>query len=1476
MRGDLAVPGARAVLIGTGRHDPGSDLPELPTVDATLDGLEHALHDVCGMAAERVTRVPGAAGPDEVVAAVEEAVLAATGPVLLSYVGHGLLGPRDELYLATHASRSAGHIAGAVPYRTLRDLLGEASHGSLVVLDCCFSGRARTPGTGGGARQPFASARPRGSLLLASASHYQLSFAPPGEPHTLFGGRLLRLLTEGDPTGPPWLTADRVFAVLDREFADGRVRPSRQSEGTLGELVIARNRAAPEPGPDEEGARAEPPADVPCPYPGLEPFRAEESRHFFGRDELNERLLDAVTGPGDGPVVLVGASGAGKSSLLRAGLLAGLERRHLERRHAEGDPEVPWPAVLLPAPGERPLDALAEVWAGATGRARDDVRDALDEGRLPPALPGRPACGLLVVDQFEEVFAHRVDPHERGSFIAALAGGGGTGARPRVVLGLRADHYGSCLAHPDLERALERGQLTVAPMRERELRTAVDGPAAVAGLRLERGLTERLLHDLREGRPGDDTAGALPFLAHVLRETWQRRSGTRLTLAGYEAVGGIWRSVATTTEDLYEELDDEQRATLRKLLPRMVHLAPDGTGIRSAVRDRVPLATLLDGLPPNARDLCDRLAERRLITVDRDSAQIAHEALLREWPQLRRWIEQDAATLLLRQELRAVADVWHAAERDPAYLYRGSRLQEVLELGELPERERVFVAASEETEERERHREARGVTALRRSLGAVAVALCLALIATAVAWVQLGNANEQRRNAEQQGELATHRALLAQAESARATDPRESLRLAMAAHALRPTAEAREALYTTLATQPFRGADQLETADDASAFPGVTVLGADGRTLAGLSDEEDLALWDVGPGSDRRAPLAHLPCRTDSYSGEPLALGGPDSATLATLCGDGAVSLWDIAGFAEGAEPERLASLGIEGASGEPTAVGLSPDGGTLAAIGWEHESGETLVLWDISDPRSPRRLSVTEEEDHASAVTFGPDGRTLAVQGFEGVRVWDVSDPARPRAGGWVDEAFRAAVVFSADGGLLAVGEDRAIRLFDVNSPGDPEELAEWTAHTETIGTLAFSPDGRRLASAGFDPNIALWDVRDPREPVEETRLMGHGYIVEALAFDPEGRSLLSVDGIAFETIRWDLADLRGIDIVPEPILGTARAWPTGGGGTTLAVGQGPEVRLLDMTDPAAPGVVATLRGRPESGVIDVAFSADGGLLAALHGDGELALWNVTDPAEPRQLGQLDVEEGVVDSLALSPDGSLLAHRGDNVLVWDVSDPARPSEVASFESTASVGDLAFLPDNRRLLIPESTGVSLWDVSTGDAVELDRAQRPGDPAVLAPDGATVVTEGWLGSIESNNLLLWDVEGPGAPEVVGSTEPGGDVMSHLAFHPGGDLVLGAANDGTVRVWAVGERAEPHVAFRLPTHEDAVLDAVFSPDGRYLVTASGGGSFVYDLGDHPAIAADTVGMACRVAGGGLHAWEWAELAPDIPFRESCPAG
>ncbi|WP_129843659.1 caspase family protein [Streptomyces sp. RFCAC02] len=1415
MTGGLAAPGVRAVLVGTGGHVPGSELQRLPSVDTTLDDLRTALSEVCGMDPRHITRVPARATPAEVIAAVEEARDRAAGPVLFHYAGHGLLGPRDELYLATHGGRSARHIAQAVPYRTLRDLLGEAPHGSIVVLDCCFSGRATAPPADGGARNPFATARPRGSFLLTSASHYALSFAPEGERHTLFTGRLLRLLTEGDPAGPPWLTADGLHAALDRAFADdGRVRPARHSEGTLGSLVIARNRAY-APAPTAAG-EAEPPADVPCPYPGLEPFRTEDSAHFFGRDDLAARLLDAVDGDG-GPVVLVGASGAGKSSLLRAGLLAGLAAR----RHA----------LLLPAPGEHPMRALTALWAEATGRPTDEVRSALDAGRPPDALPGRPAPSVLVVDQFEEVFTRCADPRERAAFVAALAGAG-----PRVVIGLRADHYGSCLDHPELERALSHA-ITVPPMREADLRAAVENPAAAAGLVIEPGLTERLLHDLREGRPAADAGGAMPFLAHALRGTWLRRSGTRLTLAGYEATGGIWRSVATTGEDLYTSLPADGRRTARELLLRLVHLPPDGGA--AVPRHRVPLADLPDG----SEEIRDRLARARLLTVGRDTAQMAHEALLRAWPRLRRWIEEDAAALLVRQRLRAAAAEWDAAGRDAAFLYRSGRLEAALGLAGLSTVEREFLAAGEEAAAGERRRETRRRRILRRAAGGLVLALVMTIAATVVAV-------RQQRAAEEQQELATARALIAEAGTLRTDDPRRALALGLAAHALEPSAETRRSLFETL-SGPFRGSSALPYTGNATFSP-------DGRTLA-LPGLDDVSLWDVGGLPVPDAPAARLPCRW-SAPDRPL-IGGPDGRTLAAPC-DGKVTLWDMG--APGEEPRRLASLGVDGLPGGARAVALSDDGTMLAAVGWrdEEDAGEeggALVLWDVTDPRQPRRLSVTEGVEGADGVVLGPDGRTLATVsdriGSSGLVLWDLTDPGRPRPGDRV--AADEGAVFSRDGGLLVTGRSRFVTLVDVTSPGRAEVLAEWPVTTDFVTAFAFSPDGARLATGGFGGTLTLWNLDDPREPRREAAMGGHRTGIDALAFDRDGRSLSSAGGD--ELRRWDLAAAARVvatTAVGVPALDMALSRD----GAVLAVNRVDELQLWDMTDPAALRRIAVLPAR-EGGTSDLALSADGTVLAAAYSEA-VELWDVADPAAARRVGELPVGTDVFPAVAFAPDAPLLSLCGTDLGLWDVSDPAAPARTASLTDTSYCsGTVTFSPDGSRLLVRTVEGdTSLWDYGAGRSGLVPLTGGLGeDDGIFSPDGTLVATASYL----------WDVRDPGDPEALGRT--GG---TPLAFHPDGTLLAAVGERGTVELWSVTDTRRPHEASGL-VHSAAVDDMLFTPDGHAL-TLSDSNLYTWDLGDLPVIAADTVGMACRLTDGGFGSFEWAAYVPDVPFRESCPSG
>ncbi len=1504
MTDGLAARGGRVVLIGTGTFHPDSGLTELGSVDDTLNDLARALHEAGGVAADSITRVPAEADATEVVATVEAAVHSATGPLVLYYAGHGLLGPGDELYLATRFSLSDRSVAGAVPYRTVRDLLGEAAGGSLVVLDCCFSGIAKRP-KGRAAPDPFVSAHPRGSFLLTSASHHALSFAPEGERHTLFSGRLIRLLTDGDATGPPWLTADRLHIALERHFADdARVRPTRQSEGTLGALPLVRNRSYEVP---DEG-RVEPPADLPCPYPGLEPFRIEDSGHYFGREDLVRRLLTAVRA--GGPVVVVGASGAGKSSLLRAGLLAGLARPP-----ARDDAGTPWSALLLPAPGCHPLTTLAELWARATGRRVPAVRRALEQGVFLPPRAGRTACRLLVVDQFEEVFTHCDDDVERAAFIAVLAGDGAA-PRPQVVLGLRADHYGDCLDHPALERALRRGQLNVPPMSEEELRAAIERPAAAAGLKLGDGLADRLMQDLGENLLGDHGTGALPFLAHALRETWLRRAGVQLTLAGYQATGGIWQSMSRTGEDLYNELTEENRSVLRELLLRMVHLPPNGTG--AVIRHPIPLASLLDGLPSGARDVRARLERARLITVDQDTAQIAHESLLRAWTRLREWVTEDAAALLQRQRLRVATEEWQAAGRDPAFLLHGSRLQNALELrtpgarAPLTEPQHQFLAESEAAARGAQRRERRRLRVLRTAVVTLVVAVLASVAFAATALRQERRAQEQRDAARSQRELATYRALLAEADSLRDTDPRSSLALGLAAHALRPGAEARRSMFQTLTESPFRGSSLMPVEMDE------TVLGPDGRTLV-VIEKDSLTLWDMDRGSSRKTALAKLNCDTHQVS-----FGGPDGRTLAALCSGDTISLWDLTGLHKGEAPRLTASAPLTtGLPGSPEAMALSPDGRRVAVVGWWDEDqdlaaehGGALALWEISDAREPRRVSVRRGVYETDGVAFAPDGRTLAVTSdfprtrgpldigrnytVDGVRVWDVTDPRRPRVGAFV-RGSDGDVAFSPDGRHLATTDGVSVKLMDVSRPHDLVTVAEWEAHSYEIQAFVFSRDGSRLATGGGDGVVAVWDVSDARKPVRRENLVGHtsvlariekGVDITGLAFTPGGRGLVSVNtwGREAEAVHWDLGSPQRARLVQKLESGFGHTeLALSRDGRTLAMTFSDTIRLWDVGDPTAPKALSSARGR-RSIVSDIALSSDGTLLAGLHADGTVTIWNVSHRDRPRVVGSLRSVPEDARRLLFAPDRPLLSIRGKSLDLWDVADPGRPRKRASLAEVSPLTGNDFGPDGRYLVTSRARfagGVHLWDweASGSSLTELvpdGRLPHLLGQTAFSPDGRTVAVAGEGSSEEDDgrrpDLILFDVSDPRQPRQAGTVprEDDRDVAFDSAgFHPGGDLVAAGGREGFVWLWSVSDRDAPHLAGRLGLHPGGVGDVVFTPDGRTLIAAGGGTAHFWDLGEYPALAADTTTLACRVTGGGLEDWQWHVYAPAVPYRPSCPS-
>ncbi|MFB0620265.1 hypothetical protein [Streptomyces sp. AGS-58] len=588
--------------------------------------------------------------------------------------------------------------------------------------------------------------------------------------------------------------------------------------------------------------------DAEPPYRGLARFEPGDAGLFFGRDQLTDRLLELTRSRRF--TALFGPSGSGKSSLLRAGLIP-----RLRTANQSG----PQPAALrVLTPGEHPLRT--------------------HEQRLTPKDVDGDTW--LIVDQFEELYTLCHDPAERPEFIDRLLTATDPGSRLRVVIAVRADFLGRCAEHSQLTAALQDGTVLAGPMSRDELREAIVRPAQAAGLIVERGLTTRILNEV-EGEPG-----ALPLMSHVLRETWRRRRGRALTEEAYEAAGGVHGAIAQTAEDVYAGLSAELAQLARLVLLRLI--AP-GEGAQDTRRpvdrselDFVPGPTSAAHAPVAAADVSlvlDRLARARLITLDQDTVDLAHEALITAWPRLSGWIDEKREQLRVHRRLTEAARTWDELGRDPGALYRGTRLaaaREQLSGASLTPLERAFLNASSAARQGERRR--------RRGLvGAFAVLVVLALVAGAVAWQQ--NRTSDRRRVE-----AEARRTAAVADSMRFSDPVTAMRLSVAAWRLADATETRSALIGAVAQRELDvfavpGADAgFDGSDNATRR-----LTADGRSVVSVTADR-VRIWDL---RTRRLTLS-APGPGKLMADGTSAVVGPDGRTLALPTMEDGIKLWDV------------------------------------------------------------------------------------------------------------------------------------------------------------------------------------------------------------------------------------------------------------------------------------------------------------------------------------------------------------------------------------------------------------------------------------------------------------------------------------------------------------------------------------------------------------------------------------------------------
>ncbi len=1124
------------------------------------------------------------------------------------------------------------------------------------------------------------------------------------------------------------------------------------------------------------------------PFPGLRSFEREQAHLFFGRDSQINDLIKRLDRHRFLPIV--GMSGSGKSSLVRAGLIPALTGSYVATETSG------WRIAVL-RPGRNPMHELAEKLSSEFETLEFAAALQTLQGssaglaRVAQEHLGSKEKLLVLVDQFEELFRYSEQAesvsatNDATAFVKLLLAAAGQSEHSLpgfddvpvfVVTTMRSDFLGKCSRFRGLPEALNRSQYLIPRLTREQQREAIEGPIGMEGASIEPALVQRLLTDL------GDNPDQLPALQHALMRTWEesaesRAHGKPMTIADYEAVGGMADALNRDADRVLKSLsnDDVAKTITRRLFQRLVQPgAADGE-----TRAPTPLSELVAVTAASEDDVKRVIAvfqERGFLTVSGDDdpiIDIPHESLIRGWRQLATWVQEETRSAAI---YRRLADQAVLFANDEASLLVDPQLQLTLNWREDTKPNEAWAARydsrfAQAMEFLEGSRIGQRRTLFRRwaAVSLVGLLVVSAIVTVVLLWRAL--ADRERRN----------RALYD-----------TNIQFASLAVASGQFGIARERVNELLDNNllSLRGFElfylwRAVHVDEATLIGhSGSVLSVafsrNGKLMASGSADKTVIVWDTA----RHAIAATLSGHDDRVLSVAFS---PDGKTLASASYDKTVKLWTIA---------ELKEVTLSGYSDYVLSVAFSPDGKILASS----DNAGTVKLWDTAT--GTQVASFTAHEFSANSIAFSPDGKTFATAGNDNkIKLWDTTTH-KELATILGHNGPVLSVAFSHDGKLLASGgDDKTVRLWDIATR---KEVGSPLSHSDYVYSVAFSPDDATLASASKDKTLKLWNVFT-REEV--ATLFGHSDFVRSITFSPDGKSVASASDD--KTVKlWDVAPPRNVTSLSGHSEGV-RSIAVSPDGKTVASGS--YDKTVKLWDTATRKEVATLRGHSDF-LFSVAFSPDGKTLASASKDKTVKLWDV---ATHNELATLSGHSDAVVSVAFSPDRKTLASasKDKTVKLWDVA--SRKEVAALVGHTDEVWSVAFSRDGKTLASGGADrAVKLWDTATHKEL-VSQVYHGGTVFSIAfsPDGKTFAS----GSAD-NTIQLWDAA---SYKPLANLSGHSDKIWSVVYSPDSKTLASASDDRTIKLWDVTAFKE---LATLSGHTSWVWSVAFSPDGKTLASSS----------------------------------------------------